>query len=87
MIPFEVNNQDPTFQPAAELIVEHWKKVAIKTSMKMIDASLWTQRNSANELYATVFYSALPLWFQGHYRQENWGPLWVRWWNSGRQAG
>ena len=78
-INFEIQNVAPDIVPLTELVVEFWKNVGIHTTMKTIDSSLWSQRNSANELQATVYWSHTPLWYHTDWCQSIWAPLWNRW--------
>ena len=47
----------PDLEPIAELLAEQLKDIGIDLQVKRIDAQLWTQRTTANELQATVFWS------------------------------
>lgn len=47
----------PDLEPVAELISEQMKDVGINMQIKRIDPQLWGQRNTANELQATVFWA------------------------------
>ncbi len=86
-IPFEVTPMDADMIPITELIVEFWKKVGIKTTMKQIDGGLWGTRNSANKLQATVVWVHKPLWYYGDLSTANWAPLWNQWNATGGKKG
>jgi len=47
----------PDLAPIAELLAEQMKEVGINFQIKRIDSQLWGQRNTANELQATVFWA------------------------------
>lgn len=47
----------PDLEPVAELLTEQMKAVGINLQIKRIDSQLWDQRNTANELQATVFWA------------------------------
>lgn len=47
----------PDLEPIAELLAEQMKDVGINFQIKRIDSQLWGQRNTANELQATVFWA------------------------------
>jgi peptide/nickel transport system substrate-binding protein len=85
-IPFEIANRTPEMLPTAELVVEYFNAVGLKTTMKTIDNSLRAQRSSANELMATT----QPNWWQRHtgwYMPREWGRLWEVWRTSGGESG
>lgn len=46
----------PDLGPVAELLAAQLKAVGINLQVKRIDSQLWTQRQNANELQATVFW-------------------------------
>jgi peptide/nickel transport system substrate-binding protein len=86
-IPFEVAPHDADMIPIAEMIVEFWNKVGVKTSMKQIDGGLWGTRNAANELQATVVWVHKPLWYYGDLATSVWAPLWNQWNATGGKKG
>jgi len=47
----------PDLQKVAELAAEQLKAVGLNVQVKRIDPQLWTQRQDANELQATVFWA------------------------------
>jgi len=47
----------PDLEPIAELLAEQMKDVGINFQIKRIDSQLWGQRNTANELQATIFWA------------------------------
>jgi len=85
-IPFETGVQRADMIPTLELVVQFWEKVGIRTTMKRIDGSLWTQRRDANELKATIYWIE-SLWYQAGVGINLWAPLWDQWWNSGGAEG
>jgi len=89
-IPFEMANRTPEMQPTCELVVEHFKAVGLKTTMKMIDSGLRAERSNANELKATIERNTQPNWWQRHtgwYMPREWGRLWEVWRTSGGEQG
>jgi peptide/nickel transport system substrate-binding protein len=90
VIPFEINAPRPDIIPVSEMVVEYFKAVGVKTTMKVIEGGLWSTRNSANELKATVFWEHYPpLWWGAIWDvvPVRWGPLWWQWINSGGKQG
>ena len=63
VIPFEISMQGTDTVPVTEMVIEQWKKVGIKATMKVLDGGLWWVRNAANELKASVQWDHLPLWW------------------------
>ena len=47
----------PDLEPISELLTEQMKAVGINFQIKRIDSQLWGQRQTANELQATVFWA------------------------------
>jgi len=90
VIPFEISAASPDLVPVTELVVEYFKAVGIKTTMKVIDNALRAERKNANELQAQVFWTSLPVWhnFAGFLAGDitSW-PLWDRWYNTGGKEG
>lgn len=79
----------PDLEPIAELLTEQLKDVGINFQIKRIDAQLWSQRQTANELQATVFWS--------HDQNGDndrlmgniglFGQHWLQWFNTGGSEG
>lgn len=86
-IPFEIGGQVVDMAPVTELVVEQWRALDLDVTMKSIDAALWSTRNSANELQATIMFTHTPLWYQGDFGQQLWGPLWNLYNTSGGKQG
>jgi len=89
-IPFELANRTPEMVPTAELVVEFFNDIGLKTSMKTIDSGLRSQRRDANELKATVERNNQPLWWsrgEGWCMPGEWGRLWEVWRTSGGEEG
>jgi len=88
VIIMEIGKFGPEFTQISELIVDYLKAVGIKVILKAIDTSLWSQRNSANELQATLFITdwnsdnRLTSYFAGVC-----APEWDRWMTTGGKAG
>lgn len=93
--PFEIlietADYAPDIVPVGELVVEHLKKVGLRASLKVQDASLIGQRMDANEIYATIIWSVQPMWKNGTWTDymptNQWGRLWELWYNSGGAEG
>ncbi|WP_308638150.1 ABC transporter substrate-binding protein [Paenibacillus silvisoli] len=86
-IPFEIGAQAPDIVPYTQLIVEMWKALGLNVTMKTIDQTLWGQRNTANDLQATVIWTHTPLWYMGDWGQGLWAPLWDQWHASSGKNG
>ncbi|SEN95409.1 ABC transporter substrate-binding protein [Paenibacillus sp. OV219] len=86
-IPFEVGAQAPDIVPYTQLIVEMWKALGLNVTMKTIDQTLWGQRNTANDLQATVIWMHTPLWYMGDWGQGMWAPQWDQWHSSSGKQG
>ncbi|MGI6707217.1 MAG: ABC transporter substrate-binding protein [Clostridia bacterium] len=86
-IPFEVSELAPDMVPFTELIIEMWKEIGIKASMKTIDSGLRGTRITANEIYATVAWKHIPLWYVSSWDNNVAMPLWHSWWSSGGAQG
>lgn len=87
-IPFEVSSSFTEFSVLGQLVVEQWKQLGLDVTLKQIDNSLWSNRNKANELKATIMYTPGPVqWSRQEWGQNIWAPLWDQWWNSGGSQG
>jgi peptide/nickel transport system substrate-binding protein len=89
-IPFQVGEYAEDIVPVTELIVEHWKAVGLKTTMKVEATSLVSERNGANQLKVHVIWNAtLTMWWQiwGMTPNVGWAPLWYIWINSNGEQG
>jgi peptide/nickel transport system substrate-binding protein len=87
-IPFEVSSAFADFSTLGQLVVEQWKQIGLDVSLKQIDNALWTNRNKANELKATIMFTPGPVqWSRQEWGQNIWAPLWDQWWNSGGKQG
>jgi len=82
----ETADYAPDIIPVGELLVEHLKDVDIRTTLKVLDASLLTQRMDANEHYATIIWSVQPMWPNGTWTDylptPQWARLWELWYDS-----
>jgi peptide/nickel transport system substrate-binding protein len=87
VVPFETGAQRADQIPTLELLVAFWKKIGVKTTVKKIDGSLWSQRTAAGEHQATIYWSHTPLWYMGDLGQTMWATLWQQWWTSGGKQG
>ncbi|GAA3402098.1 ABC transporter substrate-binding protein [Paenibacillus hodogayensis] len=87
-IPFEVSSAFADFGTLGQLVVEQWKQIGLDVTLKQIDNTLWTNRNKANELKATIMFTPGPVqWSRQEWGQNIWAPLWDQWWNSGGKQG
>jgi peptide/nickel transport system substrate-binding protein len=86
-IPFEVGAQAPDIVPLTQLIVEMWKQLGLNITMKTLDQTLWTTRNTNNELQATMIWTHTPLWYMGDWGMQQWGAQWDLWRTSGGKQG
>lgn len=87
-IEFEVSDMRPQLIPTAQLAVEHWRMLDLDVSFRQIGIDLWSTRNAANELKATILWSSgpvMPTW--PDWGNGLWGPLWSRWYNSNGEQG
>ena len=84
---FEVYTASSDIVPVTELVVQMWNQVGIKTSMKVLETQLFNQRNAANEIQATVFWCASPMWYYQELGLPRWGGLWLNWYTSGGTRG
>ena len=91
IIPIDYADNAPDIGPVSELIVEHFKEIGIKTTLKQVDTSLLSQRSNANEVQARVFWSVEPMWPNGTWTDyvptNQWAPMWRTWYNSGGSDG
>jgi peptide/nickel transport system substrate-binding protein len=85
-ISFETGVQRVDMVPTLELVVQFWEDIGIRTTMKTIDTSLWSERRDANELKATIYWMEA-LWYQAGIGMNLWAPLWWQWWESGGEEG
>lgn len=90
-LPIETANYAPDVPLAAELLVEHFKEIGIKSTLRLIDSSLAGQRVDANEAQASVIWSVQPMWPNGTWTDYlptgRWGKLWDVWYTSGGEDG
>jgi peptide/nickel transport system substrate-binding protein len=89
-IPFEVAMHAADQVPVAELVVESWNTLGVKTSMKVIDAGLQGERRAANKLKAHVLWNHYPpLWWGAIWDviPYHWGPLWYQWFSTAGAKG
>jgi len=89
---FEICPHWAEIVPTAQLVMEHWKKLGIKTSMKTVDSSLWFQDLAVNKVMAIVINTSPMLWRNFVWPDyAGWGdytaPLWAKWYLTGGKAG
>ena len=93
VIPFEIVDFAADFAPVTELVIEYFKNVGIKATMKVVAGSLWFTRAHANELQAAMFWNMAPLWWGwggtfGYNQIDRFAwILWSQWWTSGGEMG
>lgn len=91
--PFTINFEtigiwEPDMIPVNELVVEYWKKIGIRTTLKQIDPTLWQQRGrEANQLQASVLWGAHDMGWQLWYGLDFATVLWDQWYNTGGKQG
>ncbi len=82
-IRFEISSRTTEMVPTCELVVEHWQAIGLKTSMKVIDQGLRSQRRAANEISATIERNHMPAWWarptDGWFLGSDWATLWDLW--------
>lgn len=89
---FEVNRY---VGPGTEMVIQYWREIGIEATMKLIEGSLWYQRQEANETVMSVWHAchatddvfpSNPFWFVP-YGSPSWAPLWQRWYATGGKEG
>ncbi len=89
-IPFEVSMDASDIVPVCELIIENYKEVGIKASMKVLEGTLRGEREASNENPARVRWHHFPeLWWGALWDANpyNWGNLWDDWFNTNGEQG
>lgn len=87
-IPIEVSSYYDDFIQLGELVVEQWRELGLDVTVKKIDNTLWTTKNQANQLQATINFTPGPVqWARQEWGQNMWAPLWDKWWNTGGKQG
>ncbi|GAB2565097.1 ABC transporter substrate-binding protein [Gracilibacillus alcaliphilus] len=86
-VPFEIAPFAPDFQPLAELLVEYLGEVGIHATTKTLDQALWSERDAANQLQASIMWTHTVAWYMNDFGQARWGKLWNEWWNSNGEKG
>jgi peptide/nickel transport system substrate-binding protein len=88
VIPFEISSASNEYIGLAQLVAGQWKKLGIDVTVKQIDGALWSTRNKANQLQATVMSTPGPVqWVRQEWGQNIWAPLWDAWYTSGGKQG
>jgi peptide/nickel transport system substrate-binding protein len=91
VLPIESASYAPDIPVVAELLVEHFKLIGLKTTFKLIDSSLAGQRVDNNEAQATIIWSVQPMWRNGTWTDYlpagRWGRLWETWYNTNGKEG
>lgn len=91
VIPIEHADHAPDIGPVAELLTEYFQDVGIKTTLKQIEPSLWSQRLNAGELQATLIWSVQPMWKNGTWTDylptNQWAPDWKTWMDTNGEDG
>ena len=89
-IPFEIAMHASDIVPVTEMIIEYWKDVGLKATMKTIEPGLQRTRRNANELKADVLWHHGPeLWWGAlwDFVPSAFGPAWMTWFNTGGESG
>jgi peptide/nickel transport system substrate-binding protein len=90
---FEIAPHWAEIVPTTQLVMEHWKNLGIKTSMKTVDGALLGQDLEANKVMALVINTSPMLWknFVWPDYRVDWfnyqAPLWKRWYTTGGKEG
>ncbi len=91
--PFTINFEtigiwEPDMIPVNELVLEYWKKVGVRATLKQIDPTLWEQRaRQANEVQASVLWGAHDKGWQLSYGLDFASVLWDQWYETGGETG
>lgn len=87
----ELADHAPDLIPVAELLVEHFRDIDIKATMKTISTTLWGTRAGANEIMATVFWvnaETRPyVWDDYLPGNSRWGIPWKQWYDTNGESG
>lgn len=90
-VPIEFYAISEDHAPMSELLAEYWKAVGISTTVRLIDASLWHERSTNNEIYGAALFVPHDMFYMTFFNQEYlptyWGVLWNQWYNSGGESG
>lgn len=91
ILPIETASYAPDIPVVAELLVEHFKEIGIKTTLKLVDSSLAGQRIDANEAQASVIWSVQPMWRNGTWTDYlpsgRFGQRWDLWYRTNGAEG
>ncbi len=91
IIPIEHADHAPDIGPVAELLTEYFQEVGIKTTLKQIEPSLWSQRLNAGEMQATLIWSVQPMWKNGTWTdylpRSHWAHEWRIWLDTNGESG
>ncbi len=83
----------PDFLGLAELLKVYFENVGIRTTIDLVDNSLFGQRMDANELMATIHWSDEPIWGPGISEdywpdfKGNWAPMSARYFTTNGEVG
>jgi peptide/nickel transport system substrate-binding protein len=89
-IPFDLVDHTEAHIPMGELIAEYWKNVGVFTTAKAIDATLFGERQAANQVQAQILWVHHPIWhsaFNDDYLPHSWGSLWQTWYTTQGEDG
>jgi peptide/nickel transport system substrate-binding protein len=89
-IPFEIAMHASDQVPVTEMVMEYWKDVGIKTTMKTIEPGLQATRRNANELQADLLWHHGPeLWWGAlwDFVPSAFGRAWFTWFNTAGAEG
>ncbi len=90
VIPFEFTSGAPDQVAALELVIEHWREVGIRATLKAVDWGSFGISVLANEVQATGVWVGSPMWWT--LSQSGMGiyfawPLWYTWNNTAGEEG
>jgi peptide/nickel transport system substrate-binding protein len=79
---FEMRADAPDLIPVSELVAEMWKGIGIKTTVKVMEASLRDSRQAANQMQARVVWTSSPQWTYLDFGIGQWGRAWEIYFNN-----
>ncbi len=90
VIPFEHGGERADFTPVVELLIDSWREIGIKTTLKVLDMQLYRSRATGNEMQATLFWTSHGIWriYEDYLPWSGWwGMEWWRWWTTSGEVG
>ena len=90
-IVMEIDPVRPDRVPTAELVVEYWNDIGVKTSFKALEGTLLSERTAADQVQCGLGWSHWPqlVWGGpwGELPGDTWGEKWQTWLTSGGEQG